>query len=78
MKQSIRLLIVLILFSCGKKQPAEAVVEDELIRVVPVNYPLYYFAERIGGKWIDLAYPIPSGVDQAYWNPDEQALIVYQ
>jgi len=46
--------------------------------VLTVNYPLYYFAQRIGGEHIDLVYPIPRDVDPAYWTPDEQAISVYQ
>ena len=79
LKTSLSLFLVLICFSCGKKKPPEAVAEkNDLLKVVPVNYPLYYFADRIGGQWIELAYPIPSGIDPAYWNPDEKTLELYQ
>jgi zinc transport system substrate-binding protein len=45
---------------------------------VTVNYPLHYFAQRIGGDLIQLEYPIPEDVDPAYWVPDEKALEVHQ
>ena len=34
-----------------------------------MNYPLLYFAERIGGEHVELIYPIPDDVDPAYWLP---------
>ena len=37
--------------------------------VVPVNYPLAYFAERLGGEAVDVRYPVPEGADPAFWEP---------
>ncbi len=53
-------------------------ISSEKLKVVTVNYPLYYFADRIGGDLIDLEYVIPDNVDPAFWNPDEVALQHYQ
>jgi zinc transport system substrate-binding protein len=47
---------------------------NDKLKVFAVNYPLYYFAEQIGGDYIDLIYPIPNDIDPAYWEPSEQAL----
>ncbi|MCH5377988.1 MAG: zinc ABC transporter substrate-binding protein, partial [Planctomycetes bacterium] len=46
--------------------------------VYVVNYPLKYFAERIGGDGIDVVFPVPVGEDPAYWNPDDQTIAGYQ
>ena len=46
--------------------------------VATVNYPLAYFAERIGGDAIRVRFPAPPDEDPAYWNPDDEALGVYQ
>jgi zinc transport system substrate-binding protein len=43
-----------------------------------VNYPLFYFAQRIGGDLINVEFPAPSDVDPAYWVPDDAALGIYQ
>ena len=64
------LLLSLIVSACEnakKKQKAEN--PDQKLKVFTVNYPLYYFAERIGGEYIDLIYPVPNDVDPAYWVP---------
>jgi len=72
------ILMVFVLFSCA--EPVEKKKEriDEKLKVITVNYPLYYFAERIGGEWIDLKFVIPTNVDPAFWNPDEESLKQYQ
>jgi zinc transport system substrate-binding protein len=43
-----------------------------------VNYPLKYFAERIGGELIDVRFPAPSGVDPAFWKPSAETINKYQ
>lgn len=65
-------------FSCGKENAKEAVKKKEIVTVITVNYPLYFFADRIGGDLISLQYIIPADVDPAYWNPNEEELSLYQ
>lgn len=42
------------------------------------NYPLKYFAERVGGNAIDVVFPCPAGEDPAYWRPGAEAIQQYQ
>lgn len=51
---------------------------DKLFTVYTVNYPLTYFAERIGGNHIEVIFPAPSGVDPAFWTPDAATVKNYQ
>ncbi len=46
--------------------------------VYTVNYPLQYFAERIGGDLVSVVFPAPAGVDPAYWSPDPETVVAYQ
>ncbi len=46
--------------------------------VCAVNYPLAYFAERIGGDAVDVHLPVPAGVDPATWSPDAATITSYQ
>ena len=69
---------VLCLVSCGFDKGSGVNNDKEQLAVIPVNYPLYYFAGRIGGELIQLEYPIPADVDPAYWIPDDDALEIYQ
>ena len=50
----------------------------EKLSVYVVNYPLKYFAERIGGNHVKVEFPVPAGIDPAYWNPDVEHISAYQ
>ena len=47
---------------------AAAMAQDRP-RVVAVNYPLQYFAERLLGDTAEVVFPVPDGVDPSYWRP---------
>jgi len=42
------------------------------------NYPLKYFAERIGGPHVKVILPVPSGQDPVYWTPTIADITAYQ
>jgi zinc transport system substrate-binding protein len=46
--------------------------------VYTVNYPLQYFAERVGGDLVDVRFPAPGDVDPAFWSPDAETIAAYQ
>lgn len=46
--------------------------------VLTVNYPLQYFAERIGGEFVQALYPGPADADPAYWKPVVDIVVDYQ
>ena len=46
--------------------------------VAVVNYPLAYFAERIGGDDVMVLFPVPADVDPALWSPEPDAVATYQ
>lgn len=48
------------------------------ITVYTVNYPLSYFAKRIGGEHVNVVFPAPPDVDPAFWTPDERTVRKYQ
>jgi len=78
MKQLLLILLTLGLFACGSKKENRQTENTKKPIVTVVNYPLYYFAQRIGGDHIDLKFPIPADVDPAYWVPDSEGLTVFQ
>ena len=53
-------------------------VSDGVLRVYAVNYPLAYFAGRIGGDAVDARFPAPAGVDPAAWVPGTDTIAAYQ
>ncbi len=48
------------------------------IAVHAVNYPLAYFAEHIAGDSAEVTFPVPAGVDPAFWRPDADAVVAFQ
>lgn len=46
--------------------------------IYTVNYPLKYFAERIGGEHVEVHLPVPADEDPAFWQPDTGLIQKYQ
>jgi len=66
------LSLFLVLFLAGAVQSKTKPTIDV------VNYPLKYFAERIGGDLVDVEFPAPPDVDPAYWIPSPDIIRNYQ
>jgi zinc transport system substrate-binding protein len=58
--------------------PTGSHADPDKLKVFTVNYPLQYFAERIAGTHITVAFPAPADVDPAYWMPDTETIADYQ
>lgn len=69
------LLFALALFSCAKSDPDSGDGKSGAAPGKPVvhavNYPLAYFAGRIGGDRIDVEFIVPAGEDPAFWEPGD-------
>jgi len=48
------------------------------LSVYVVNYPLQYFAERVGGDLVEVHFPAPAGVDPSNWVPEDAVVQRYQ
>jgi len=77
------LLAAALLVGCGEGEPqSEAPVGEpekaERLSVYVVNYPLQYFAKRIGGEIVTVVFPAPADEDPAYWSPDPDVIAAYQ
>ena len=48
------------------------------LTVYAVNYPLAYFAERIGGDHVNVVFPLPADIDPAFWEPDANDIAGFQ
>ncbi len=69
----------------GCKKAKDATAEDSAskntdrpLSVYVVNYPLRYFAERIGGPDARVAFPAPAKEDPAFWNPSPKQISACQ
>lgn len=76
------LLLTLTLAACGSGGEAPAVETPaepiEASAVHASTYPLAYFAERIGGEYVDVTLPVPTGVDPAAWAPSPETVLAFQ
>ena len=77
------LLIVLGIGACSEQGAStgdKATVKHSAaqLSVYVVNYPLGYFAERIGGPHVKVTFPAPTDVDPAFWKPDAAQIAAYQ
>ena len=48
------------------------------LSVFVANYPLKYFAERIGGTHVVVSLPAPKDQDPAFWQPSDKEVEDYQ
>ncbi len=76
-------LIAGVLLGCkgeDKSSPDSASTpkSEQKLLVYVSNYPLYYFAERIGGTQIVLRYPMKSAPDPATWTPVADSVAAMQ
>lgn len=61
-------------------QPGQSPSGEDAGRPViyTVNYPLAYFAERIGGDRVRVVFPVPADADPAFWRPEGEEIRGYQ
>ena len=64
--------------STEKTKPIAEDPSPEIVTVCVVNYPLQYFAQRIGGDHVRVVFLAPSDEDPAFWRPDADAITKYQ
>lgn len=57
--------------------PLSVSAADKL-KIYTVNYPLSYFAERIGGEAVEVTFPVPADRDPAFWMPPIMVLSDFQ
>jgi len=76
------IVLVITLTACGQAGPEDAspVADESPARLVvyTVNYPLAYFAERLGGDAVEVVFPAPSDTDPSSWSPDADTIAAFQ
>ncbi len=73
---SFRLITLLItgLFLTETTAWAGVATDSPTLKIVATNYPLAYFAERIGGNRVSVDLPVPADEDPAFWKPTAKAV----
>lgn len=77
--KKIALLPLLLIASCDRESATStAPATNGKPQVLVANYPLKYFAERIGGSTVEVVFPAPGDEDPAFWQPDDAAIAKFQ
>jgi zinc transport system substrate-binding protein len=73
-------VLSLVALGCSKKDALQAPASTGVRAqsVYAVNYPLAYFAERLGPEGVEVVFPAPPGVDPAFWKPSADTIGQYQ
>ncbi|MGB5372937.1 MAG: metal ABC transporter substrate-binding protein [Polyangiales bacterium] len=73
-------LIVMVL-GCSKKAAPDQEPKSQHAGpfvIYPVNYPLSYFAQRMAPAGVRVVFPVPRGIDPAFWKPTADAVQGFQ
>jgi len=74
-------LVLTVSLACSRKAPPEAALDSkhpDSSSIYAVNYPLFYFAERMVAASVRVVFPVPEGIDPAFWKPSAEAVREYQ
>jgi len=77
-RKGIKVLIAFSIIACVSSVSTVFGASQGKLTVYVVNYPLMYFAERIGGDRVAVAFPASGEGDPAYWTPDAKTIGAYQ
>ena len=73
------ILSLLLLAACGREADSGVASNSRgKPQVLVANYPLKYFAQRIGGGAVDVVFPAPPDEDPAFWQPNDAAITQFQ
>ena len=81
MNRTVIMFLLVVAAGCSPRAespPAERPETDRRPAVYAVNYPLAYFAERVGGEHIEVVFPAPADIDPAFWRPGVETIGKYQ
>jgi zinc transport system substrate-binding protein len=75
-------VLACLLSGCSRTTESKQAVSDEkeagVATVYVVNYPLQYFAQRIGGEHVRVVFPAPPDEDPAFWRPRVETIAEFQ
>ena len=73
------LIVLLVLSGCDQKKTSSTTnAASGKLELMVVNYPLKFFAERIGGDLVEVQFPAPGDTDPAYWTPGGETITAFQ
>ncbi len=80
--RQLTMFLAVLAAACDGGRPAAveptSEAEPATLVVATVNYPLAYFAKRIGGDLVEVVLPVPASADPAHWTPTPDVIERYQ
>lgn len=71
-------LLACALGGCSNRSIQESAINDTRRVIYTDNYPIAYFAKRIGQEYVDVRFPAPPEADPEFWQPDPATIEAYQ
>lgn len=77
---ALTLITAALICGCKKAPPTSEATPKKSSRpqIFVTNYPLAYFAERIGSTEVDVVFPAPKDQDPAFWQPNDAQIAAFQ
>ena len=65
-------LFLALMSGCRGDSVSTESLPNETSKVITSNYPLWFFAERLGGDEIEVELPVPTSINPSFWRPDAE------
>ncbi|MFD1020760.1 metal ABC transporter solute-binding protein, Zn/Mn family [Thalassobacillus hwangdonensis] len=72
---AILLIFTMFLAACGEETASSSSEQDGVLKIYTTVYPLQDFAEKIGGRHVDVESILPPGADAHNYEPDTKQMI---
>ena len=72
---SVLMVIAALLSGCGKEQTDTPNKNENLLQVYTTVYPLQYFAQQIGGDYVQVETIYPPGADEHTFEPSQKDMM---
>ncbi|NOR55061.1 MAG: zinc ABC transporter solute-binding protein, partial [Sulfurovum sp.] len=69
------LALLFLITGCNKSEKQIQTEESRFKKVYTVNYPLYYFTQRMAPQNVQVVFPVPDDVDPAFWQPNTEEIL---
>lgn len=69
-----RVALGLLFFVAAAGSDRAGAAGSPALKIIAVNYPLAYFAERLAGARARVVLPVPAGADPAFWRPEAKTV----
>ena len=69
------LVLIFMMNGCSESEQQTQTKAKTSKEVYTVNYPLYYFTQRMAPKSIKVVFPVPNDVDPAFWQAKTEEIL---